>query len=123
MSKLGIMDIVALAKAGYKASEVKELMQIEVPEQKTEEVPAGSENPQPATEEKPKEQKVQEPVPEQASTSTSVPSESVIDYKKKFEEAESKLQKLQEQNTRKNMQPEQIKDPLSGIDDFLKSIM
>lgn len=123
MSKLGIMDIVALAKAGYKASEVKELMQIEVPEQKTEEVPAGSEEAPPATEEKAKEQKIQEQVPEQASTSASVPSESAIDYKKKFEEAESKLQKLQEQNTRKNMQSEQIKDPLSGIDDFLKSIM
>ncbi len=123
MSKLGIMDIVALAKAGYKASEVKELMQIEVPEQKTEEAPAGSENTNPATEEKAKEQKIQEQVPENDSTSTSVPSESAIDYKKKFEEAESKLQKLQEQNTRKNMQPEQTSDPLSGIDDFLKSIM
>lgn len=34
MSKLSIFDIVALAKAGYKAADIKELTELDVPDQK-----------------------------------------------------------------------------------------
>ena len=123
MSKLGIMDIVALAKAGYKASEVKELMQIEVPDKKTDEAPAETSVDVAASEDKTEEQKVQEQVPEKDSIQTSDPKESAIDYKAKYEEAEDTIKRLQQLNTRKNIQPDIPTDPLSGIDDFLKSIM
>lgn len=74
---LSIKDVVALAKAGYKPADVKELMEMskEVPE----EAPVAPEvkpvQPDPATE-----------APAEVTTTAEEPKEPEIDYKAKYEE-------------------------------------
>lgn len=121
MGKLSIADLLSFAKAGYTPKDVKELLLMDVPESKksedvTQEEPASAE-PEP-------EQKTEEPVLQKVSTTTpeDAPAE-VIDYKAKCDELEAKMKKLQEQNTRQDISKEYIKDPMQGIDDFLKSLM
>ena len=78
----------------------------------------------PASDEPKPEQKTVEPIQQKVSTATpeDAPAE-VIDYKAKYSELEEKMKKLQEQNTRQDISKENVKDPFSGVDDFLKSIM
>ena len=124
MSKLSIADLLSFAKAGYTPKDVKELLSMDVPESK--ESPGVIQEPikAPASAEPEPEQKTPEIIPEKVSTTTpeSAPAE-VIDYKAKYTELEEKMKKLQEQNTKQDISKENVKDPFSGVDDFLKSIM
>lgn len=76
-------DVVALAKAGWKPSDVKAIMEMD---QKKEE-PAKEEVMQPVSKSEEKKEKVEESV----------------DYKAKFEEAQAKLQKIYDENSRKEV--------------------
>ena len=122
MGKLSITDLLSFAKAGYTPKDVKELLLMDVPEAKKSEDVTQEENPVSAEPEQ--EQKTEEPVLQKASTVTveDAPAE-VIDYKAKYDELEAKMKKLQEQNIRQDISKETIKDPMKGIDDFLKELM
>lgn len=122
MGKLTIADLLSFAKAGYTPKDVKELLSLEVPETKKSEDVAQDDAPAPA--EKEVEQKTEGKDLQNDSTPTpgDAPAE-VIDYKAKCDELEEKMKKLQEQNRRQDMSNKESKDPFSGIDDFLKSIM
>ena len=74
-------DIIDLAKAGYKTSDIKELLQLQEPDDKKE--PEGSEG------------KKNEPDP--------------IDYKKLYEDEKKKLEELQNKNSREPIDPEPLK--------------
>lgn len=76
-------DVVELAKAGWKPSDVKAIMEME---QKKEE-PAKEVVMQPVSKSEEKKEK----------------SEESVDYKAKFEEAQAKLQKIYDENSRKEV--------------------
>ena len=70
------------------------------------------------------EQKTEEIIPQK--DSTAAPGDATaedIDYKAKYTELEEKMKKLQEQNTKQDISKENVKDPMQGVDDFLKSLM
>ena len=90
-------DIVDLAKAGYKPSDIKELMKLQEPEEQPEE--NGSEGKQ--TEVKGSEGKKPEEV----------------DYKSLYEAEHKKLEELQNKNSREPIDPEPLK-----IDEVIKSV-
>lgn len=121
MGKLSITDLLSFAKAGYTPKDVKELLLMDVPETKKSDDVIREE---PASAEPVPEQKTEEPVLLKDSTTTpeDAPAE-VIDYKAKYDELEAKMKKLQEQNTRQDISKESVKDPMQGIDDFLKGLM
>ena len=125
MAKLTVMDLLSFAKAGYTPKDVKELLSMDVPE--TKESTSVTQEPakqEPASAEPMQEQKTEEPVLQNVSTATPEnASAEVIDYKAKYTELEEKMKKLQEQNTRQDISKENVKDPMTGVDDFLKSIM
>lgn len=76
-------DVVELAKAGWKPSDVKAIMEMD---QKKEE-PAKEVVMQPVSKSEEKKEKIEESV----------------DYKAKFEEAQAKLQKIYDENSRKEV--------------------
>ena len=124
MSKLSIADLLSFAKAGYTPKDVKELLSMDVPESKESPGVIQEPIPAPASDEPEPEQKTTEPNPQKDSTTAPEnASAEVIDYKAKYSELEEKMKKLQEQNTRQDISKENVKDPFSGVDDFLKSIM
>lgn len=98
---LSIKDIVELAKAGYKVSEVKELLALASSEEtkpaeeceqkgkgeKTEQHEAGKEQPEEA---------------QQKPTSTPEEDSSILSYKKKVEELEAQIKTLQSENVHKD---------------------
>lgn len=77
-------DVVELAKAGWKPSDVKAIMEMD---QKKEE---------------PVKEVVMQPVSKSEEKKESAKEESV-DYKAKFEEAQAKLQKIYDENSRKEV--------------------
>lgn len=99
---LNLTDIVALAKAGYKPSDVKELIEL-----------SSAQKEQP--EEKEVETKDQAEVQDKGSSGSDQPSDetvkatgtasddgAILSYKKKVEELEGKLSKLQTENVHRN---------------------
>ena len=94
---------------------------MEIPETKKSE-DVIQEKPAPAEPES--EQKTEEINPKK--DSTTAPGDATatdIDYKAKYAELEEKMKKLQEQNTKQDISKENVKDPMQGVDDFLKSLM
>lgn len=89
---MNIKDIIALAKAGYKPGEIKELLELAVPE------------PEP-----PKEEPAPEPEPEK---------EPEPDYKAMYEESQKKLLAAQKANQR---QPLDIPEE-KALTDILKDV-
>lgn len=77
-------DVVELAKAGWKPSDVKAIMEMD--QKKPEAV-----------------EEVPELKPVSKSEEKKEESEESIDYKKKFEEAQAKLQKIYDENSRKEV--------------------
>ena len=90
-------DIIDLAKAGYKPSDIKELLQLQEPEEKPE--ADGKEGKQ--TEENGNEGKKTE----------------IIDYKKLYEEEKKLREELQDKNSKEPIDPEPLK-----IDEVIKSV-
>lgn len=121
MANLTLSDLLSFAKAGYSPKDVKELLTMEIPETKKSE-DVIQEKPAPAEPES--EQKTEEIIPQK--DSTTAPGDATaedIDYKAKYTELEEKMKKLQEQNTKQDISKENVKDPMQGVDDFLKSLM
>lgn len=79
-------DIAALAKAGWKPSDVKAIIELE---QKKEESA------------KNEDQEIMQPVSK--SEEKKEKSEELVDYKAKYEEAQAKLQKIYDENSRKEV--------------------
>lgn len=117
MGKLGIKDIIALASAGYKPSDVKELLNIEAQaeEKKTDPAPSSEEN---APSEQPPTENGQKDVSQDQAGSEN--KEDNVDYKLKYEETLKELQKLQKENVRadqsKNIEkPKELSEILAEI--------
>ena len=123
---LNLTDIVALAKAGYKPSDVKELIEL-----------ASAQKEEPAKE-KEVETKDQAEVQEKGSSGSDQPSDetvkatgtasvdsAILSYTKKIEELEGKLSKLQSDNVHRN-NFETIKNQKSDeelLDEITRSYM
>lgn len=119
MSKLSIFDIVALAKAGYKVSDIKELTSVDVPEEdksnNENEADTPSETPaQPPAENSAKET---EKVEEGAGTS-----DKDIDYKKLYEDKCAELENAQKLNTKMPI-PNTETDNKTSINDIVRKFM
>ena len=121
MANLSLTDLLSFAKAGYSPKDVKELLTMELPEPKN---PKENDQEKPAPAEPESEQKTEEQIPQNDSTTTpgDAPAE-VIDYKAKYTELEERMKKLQEQNTRQDISGQKISDPMQGVDDFLRKLM
>ena len=114
MSKLNIMDVVSLAKAGFKYQEIKDLMSIDIPESTPQQAEVQT---QPLTETEP-------PVldePETPAKATGQPAESTEDQKR-IAELEKQLSDLQKQNQSKDVSGN-IPDPQDTINDIVRGFM
>ena len=119
---LNLKDIVELAKAGYKVSEVKELIALSSSEE-TDPAPKGDEK---GKDEKTKEQEAGKEQPEEASKkSTSKPEEdsSILSYKQKIEELEEKIKTLQSDNIHKDQSDKQTKSDEELLNELTASYM
>ena len=117
MGILGITDIVALAKAGYKPSDVKELLEIEKQDQTKDPEPSPEESAkpdvQPPTENEPKKS-----AKDQEGTQGK---ENNIDYKKEYETIKQQLETLQKENTKTDIS-DNIEKPKS-LAEILAEVM
>lgn len=119
MGKLNIVDLLSFAKAGYSPKDVKELLEMEIPDN----IPTPT-NPEvihapeekKAEENAPKESVKEEPSPDAADADD-------IDYKKLYEEEKEKVTRLQEANTKQDASKGGEENPMKGLDDFLVSLM
>ena len=119
MGKLGIMDLLSFAKAGYSPKDVKELLEIDVPDnvpspKSPEAIQAPEEKK--AEENTPRESVKEEPSPDAADAND-------IDYKKLYEEEAEKVKQLQIANTKQDASKGSEEDPMKGFDDFLTNFM
>lgn len=116
MSKLSIFDIVELAKAGYKAADIRELTSVDIPDADQgqtapEETPATSE--QPTAENSAK-------GTEQDKSGTEEAKEDSVDYKSLYEQKCAELEKVQQSNVHQN-QPNP--KPTTTLNDIVRSFM
>lgn len=115
MSKLSIFDIVELAKAGYKAADIRELTSVDIPDgdqgQTTEDTPATSE--QPTAENSAK-------ATEEDKSGTEEAKKDSVDYKSLYEQKCAELEKVQQSNVHQN-QPKPEKQ--TTLDDIVRSFM
>ena len=122
MALISIKDIVELAKAGYKPSEVKELITLA----NQSEVPAENKGEQKGQGEKTEEPEAGEEQPEEAQKKPTVtPKEdsSILSYKEKIAELEEKLQKLQSENVHKDQSDVQTKSDEELLNELTASYM
>lgn len=123
MAHINLGDLLSFAKAGYSPKDVKELLSMEIPETKKAEG-EGQEVKLPELEENEKEQKTEENILQNDSTSNQESEgNKIIDYKLKYEQAQETIKKLQEQNTHKDISGEGVSDPMGSFDDILRSMM
>lgn len=103
-------DIVALAKAGYKPADVKELMAMEQKKQE----------PEPEPKQEPEQEPKQEPEPEPKQEPKQEP-----DYKKMYEESQEALKQAQAKNTRMDASKKDgtEKDDAELLQDWARSFM
>ena len=123
MAHITLGDLLSFAKAGYSPKDVKELLSMEIPETKKAE---GDEQEVilPDPEENEKEQKTEENILQNDSTSNQESEgNKIIDYKLKYEQAQETIKKLQEQNTHKDISGEGVLNPMGSFDDILRSMM
>lgn len=115
-------DVLTLAKAGYKASEIRDLLK-EQPEPKPEPLPDPKPEPlpEPIQEVKPEDSKpkIAEDVPTPAKA-TEQQTETV--ESEKIKELENKIETLQKQNQSKDISG-QVPDPQKELDDIVRSFM
>lgn len=116
MAKLTIFDIVALAKAGYKAADIKELTELEINDNSAN-VPENTPAPeaQPPAENTPKED-----VKDKAGAEGSVDD---IDYKSLYEQKCKELETAQQANVKQNQPNQTIKTPTDVINEFMADFM
>lgn len=116
MSKLSIFDIVELAKAGYKAADIRELTSVDIPDgdqKKTadEETPAASE--QPTAENSAK-------GTEQVKSGAEDANEDNVNYKSLYEQKCAELEKVQQSNVHQNQPNPKL---TTTLDDIVRSFM
>ena len=118
MGKISFNDIVALAKAGYKPADVKELISLsETAEQSKQEEPQGA---APAIDEP----KSVSPEPDRAPENTEpAKPEETVDYKKLYEQSQEDLKKAQAANIKKDNAPAQAPDPMKNLTDLVSSYL
>lgn len=114
MSKLNIMDVVSLAKAGFKYQEIKDLMNIEIPESTPQQAEVQTQ-PQPETEAPLLDE------PETPAKATGQPAESTEDQKR-IAELEKQLSDLQKKNQSTDVSGN-IPDPQETIDNIVRGFM
>lgn len=122
MAKLTIFDIVALAKAGYKAADIKELTELEIndnsanaPENTPADTPANDSGSQPPAENTPKGD-VNDKAGEQTSDAN-------IDYKSLYEQKCKELETAQQANVHSNQPNQTTKTPTDVINEFMADFM
>ena len=114
MSKLNIMDVVSLAKAGFKYQEIKDLMNIEIPDAPQ---PQPEQPTTPPTEPEP-------PVLDETETpakATGQPAE-ITEDQKRIAELEKQLADLQKKNQSTDVSGN-IPDPQETINDIVRGFM
>lgn len=115
-----LTDIIALAKAGYKVSDIKELMALESSEETTAKV---EEKVQTKVKE---EQEVEKEQSAKASEKVTVDSteDNAIDiYKTKITELENKISQLQADNVHKDVSDKNEKSDIEIANDFVRNFM
>lgn len=119
---MNLADIIALAKAGYKPSDVKDLLALT---SSKEENPKDEEKDQDKKTEQHEDGKEQPDKAPKKSTDDSPIDASAIDgYKRKIEELEEKLQKLQSENVHKdNNEEDNGKSDEDIINDITRAFM
>ena len=119
MAKLNLADLLSFAKAGYTPKDVKELLEMEIPE--------NSPSPKnPKDNQAPEEKKAEENAPKVSAKEEPSPDAADadgIDYKKLYEEEAEKVKQLQIANTKQDASGGSKEDPMKGLDDFLVSLM
>ncbi len=114
MAKLNIMDVVSLAKAGFKYQEIKDLMAIDVPETTPQQTEVETQ-PQPETD---------SPVldePETPAKATGQPAESTEDQKR-IAELEKQLSDLQKKNQSTDVSGN-VPNPQETIENIVRGFM
>lgn len=116
---LKLEDIVALAKSGYKVSDVKELIELSKASEQ--------EQKEDLKEKSPSEEHTQN-IEEKKEVTQDLPKEpekeeKVIDYKKKSEELEKKISDLQKANLSRNLADTDEKSDSELFADVMKSFM
>lgn len=116
-TNMNITDIIALAKAGYKPSDVKEIIEL-----------ASSKEESPKEEEKDQDKKTEQhedgkeqpdEAPKKSTDDSSKDANAIDRYKKKIEELEAQLQKIQSDNVHKDNKD---KDNERSDEDILNDI-
>ena len=123
MEKIGIKDIVALATAGYKPSEVKELLSLA---NQSEDEPAKEgekEKDQPEKTEQHEGGKEQPQEAQKKGTDTPEDDSVILSYKRKVEELEKQVKDLQEKNVHKDQSEVKNKDDEELLNDITLSFM
>ena len=122
MGIMNIKDIVELAKAGYKPSDVKELIALTNQSDR----PAEEKGDQKGQAEKTDQHDAGKEQPEEAPKNATVtPKEdsSILSYKEKIQELEEKLQKLQSENVHKDQSEVQTKSDEELVNELTASYM
>lgn len=117
---LKLDDIVALAKSGYKVSDIKELIELSKEAEASTDVSKGTV----ATEESVQEEPEKETVNNQPEdTKEEAEAEKIVDYKSKVEELEEKIKVLQKANTEKKIADTDEKSDSDVLAEAMKSFM
>ena len=119
---LNLKDIVELAKAGYKVSEVKELIALSSSEG-TDPAPEGDEKGKGEETEQHEAGKEQPEEAQKKPTSTPEDESSILSYKKKIEELEEKIKTLQSDNVHKDQSDKQTKSDEELLNELTASYM
>ena len=118
---MNIADIVALAKMGYKPSDVKDLIDLA---SSKEEPPAQEETKeQPEKTEQHEDGKERPDEVPKKDADTSKESEAINEYKQKIEELEKKVKDLQSENVHKNNSNADMKSDEDVLNDITRSFM
>ena len=118
---MNIADIVALAKAGYKPSDVKDLITLASSKEETPKEEDNEDQPEKTEQhEDGKERPADAPKKE---ADTSEEPEAINEYKKKIEELEKKVQDLQSENVHKNNSNENVKSEIDILNDITRDFM
>lgn len=117
---MNLSDIVALAKQGYKPSDIKELLDMV---SSKEEKPTEEKDIQEEKMEKPTEGKEQPDQAPKNSTEDSSEKDSVIDYKKRIAELEEKVKSLQNANVHQDNSDSKQESDEDILNDITRSFM
>lgn len=119
MSKLSIFDIVALAKAGYKAADIDKLTSVDIPEDGEDQEQQQTKAPAESLEQPPAENPGKTAGKDKEGSEDK---EDDIDYKKLYEDKCAELEKAQQKNTHQNQSNVTDKNTPT-IEDIVRSFM